>query len=208
MVQRFKAMIRERVGREFPTDPWEQLWGSVMAVFQSWNNDRAKVYRQMNDIPDSWGTAVNVQSMVFGNLGQNSGTGVAFTRDAATGEDIFNGEFLINAQGEDVVAGIRTPQQVTLEGSRRWANWHKSAKPTVQASSRRSKKSCPTSTRTAEDREDSGKSLQGHAGHRVHHPGRQALDAADTFTASAPALRWFASRSKCSSRASSMKKRR
>ena len=121
MVSEFKAMIKTRLGREFPNDPWEQLWGSVMAVFQSWNNDRAVFYRQMNDIPGSWGTAVNVQSMVFGNLGQNSGTGVAFTRDAASGEDIFNGEFLINAQGEDVVAGIRTPQQITLEGSRRWA---------------------------------------------------------------------------------------
>ncbi|HNG16862.1 pyruvate, phosphate dikinase, partial [Accumulibacter sp.] len=115
------GLIRARVGRDFPTDPWEQLWGAVMAVFESWNNDRAKVYRELNDIPESWGTAVNVQAMVFGNLGQNSGTGVAFTRDAGTGEDLFNGEFLINAQGEDVVAGIRTPQQVTLEGSRRWA---------------------------------------------------------------------------------------
>ncbi len=121
MVSEFKAMIRTRLGREFPNDPWEQLWGAVMAVFQSWNNDRAVYYRQMNDIPHSWGTAVNIQSMVFGNLGQNSGTGVAFTRDAASGEDIFNGEFLINAQGEDVVAGIRTPQQITLEGSKRWA---------------------------------------------------------------------------------------
>lgn len=121
MVAEFKALVKNRLGREFPNDPWEQLWGAVMAVFQSWNNDRAVLYRKMNDIPGSWGTAVNVQSMVFGNLGDNSGTGVAFTRDAATGEDIFNGEFLINAQGEDVVAGIRTPQQITLEGSRRWA---------------------------------------------------------------------------------------
>ncbi len=121
LVTRFKGLIRARIGRDFPNDPWEQLWGAVMAVFQSWNNDRAVVYRELNDIPSSWGTAVNVQAMVFGNLGQNSGTGVAFTRDAATGEDLFNGEFLINAQGEDVVAGIRTPQQVTLEGSRRWA---------------------------------------------------------------------------------------
>ena len=121
LVQRFKGLIRARIGREFPTDPWEQLWGSVMAVFQSWNNDRAKVYRELNDIPDAWGTAVNVQAMVFGNLGNNSGTGVAFTRDAGTGEDLFNGEFLINAQGEDVVAGTRTPQQITLEGSKRWA---------------------------------------------------------------------------------------
>ncbi len=121
MVGEFKAMIHKRLGREFPNDPWEQLWGAVLAVFQSWNNDRAVYYRQINDIPGSWGTAVNIQSMVFGNLGQNSGTGVAFTRDAASGENIFNGEFLINAQGEDVVAGIRTPQQITLEGSHRWA---------------------------------------------------------------------------------------
>ncbi|MDR2112328.1 MAG: pyruvate, phosphate dikinase [Candidatus Accumulibacter sp.] len=121
MVAEFKALIRKRLGREFPDDPWQQLWGAIMAVFESWNNDRAKLYRKMNDIPDSWGTAVNVQSMVFGNLGDKSGTGVAFTRDAASGEDIFNGEFLVNAQGEDVVAGIRTPQQITLEGSRRWA---------------------------------------------------------------------------------------
>ncbi len=121
LVKEFKGVIKTRLGREFPNDPWEQLWGAVMAVFESWNNDRAKLYRQMNDIPDSWGTAVNVQSMVFGNLGNNSGTGVAFTRDAGSGEDIFNGEFLVNAQGEDVVAGIRTPQQVSVEGSRRWA---------------------------------------------------------------------------------------
>ena len=99
MVRQFKALIRDRLGREFPNDPWEQLWGAVFAVFQSWNNDRAVLYRSMNDIPDEWGTAVNVQSMVFGNLGDTSGTGVAFSRDAGSGEDIFNGEFLINAQG-------------------------------------------------------------------------------------------------------------
>ena len=93
----------------------------MWAVFQSWNNERAQVYRELNDIPASWGTAVNVQAMVFGNLGEHSGTGVAFSRDAGTGEDLFNGEFLVNAQGEDVVAGIRTPQQVSLIGSRRWA---------------------------------------------------------------------------------------
>lgn len=121
LVHRFKALIRARLGRDFPTDPWEQLWGSVLAVFESWNNNRARVYRELNDIPESWGTAVNVQAMVFGNLGNSSATGVAFTRDAGTGEDLFNGEFLVNAQGEDVVAGIRTPQQITLEGSRRWA---------------------------------------------------------------------------------------
>ena len=121
LVKRFKTLIKDRTGQEFPTDPWQQLWGAILAVFRSWNNERAQVYRNLNGIPEDWGTAVNVQAMVFGNLSDNSATGVAFTRDAATGEDIFNGEFLINAQGEDVVAGIRTPQQITLEGSRRWA---------------------------------------------------------------------------------------
>ena len=113
LVTRFKTAVYNVTGRTFPTDPWEQLWGSVAAVFNSWNNDRAIFYRRLNQIPDEWGTAVNVQAMVFGNMGQTSGTGVAFTRDAGTGENIFNGEYLINAQGEDVVAGIRTPQQIT-----------------------------------------------------------------------------------------------
>ncbi len=121
LVARFKKAVKEKTGKDFPDDPWEQLWGSVMAVFGSWMNPRAILYRKLNNIPDDWGTAVNVQAMVFGNMGQDSGTGVAFTRDAGTGEDIFNGEYLINAQGEDVVAGIRTPQQITKEGSIRWA---------------------------------------------------------------------------------------
>jgi len=121
LVVKFKKAVKEQTGKDFPDSPWEQLWGAVCAVFDSWMNDRAIVYRQMYRIPEEWGTAVNVQAMVFGNMGQTSATGVAFTRDAATGEDIFNGEYLINAQGEDVVAGIRTPQQITLEGSRRWA---------------------------------------------------------------------------------------
>ncbi|MBN1543732.1 pyruvate, phosphate dikinase [candidate division KSB1 bacterium] len=121
LVVRFKDAVKKRTGKDFPTDPWEQLWGSIGAVFGSWNNNRAKVYRKLNNIPDEWGTAVNVQAMVFGNMGDHSATGVAFTRDAGTGEDIFNGEYLINAQGEDVVAGIRTPQEISLEGSRRWA---------------------------------------------------------------------------------------
>jgi pyruvate,orthophosphate dikinase len=121
LVSKFKAAVKQQTGNDFPTDPWDQLWGSVMAVFNSWNTERAKYYRRLNRIPEEWGTAVNVQAMVFGNMGQNSGTGVAFTRDAGTGEDIFNGEYLIDAQGEDVVAGVRTPQQITIEGSRRWA---------------------------------------------------------------------------------------
>jgi pyruvate,orthophosphate dikinase len=121
LVVDFKAAVKKVTGHDFPVDPWEQLWGAIGAVFGSWNNERAIVYRKLNGIPGEWGTAVNVQAMVFGNMGSNSGTGVAFTRDAATGEDIFNGEYLINAQGEDVVAGVRTPQQITLEGSKRWA---------------------------------------------------------------------------------------
>jgi pyruvate,orthophosphate dikinase len=121
LVKRFKSAVKEKTGQDFPTDAWEQLWGSVAAVFDSWNNPRAEYYRKLNNIPAAWGTAVNVQAMVFGNMGDTSGTGVAFTRDAGTGENIFNGEYLINAQGEDVVAGIRTPRQITLEGSKRWA---------------------------------------------------------------------------------------
>ncbi len=121
MVKRFKKAIKNHAGEEFPQDPREQLWGSIMAVFNSWNNERAILYRKLNNIPAEWGTAVNVQAMVFGNMGDHSATGVAFTRDAGTGENIFNGEYLINAQGEDVVAGTRTPQQITKEGSLRWA---------------------------------------------------------------------------------------
>jgi pyruvate,orthophosphate dikinase len=121
MVTAFKEAVKKATGHDFPTNPWDQLWLAIGAVFGSWNNDRAKIYRRMNGFADEWGTAVNVQAMVYGNMGENSATGVAFTRDAGTGEDIFNGEYLINAQGEDVVAGVRTPQQITLEGAKRWA---------------------------------------------------------------------------------------
>jgi pyruvate,orthophosphate dikinase len=112
MVRRFKKLINDRTGKDFPTDPREQLWGAIGAVFRSWNNDRAVVYRRKYNIPHSWGTAVNVQTMVYGNMGSTSGTGVAFTRDPASGEKVFYGEYLINAQGEDVVAGVRTPQPI------------------------------------------------------------------------------------------------
>jgi len=120
LVTSFKIAVKKATGHDFPDNPWDQLWGAIGAVFGSWNNPRADYYRMMNKIPSDWGTAVNVQAMVYGNMGDNSATGVAFTRDAGTGENIFNGEYLINAQGEDVVAGIRTPQEITLEGSRRW----------------------------------------------------------------------------------------
>jgi len=121
LVKLFKAAVKKQTGKDFPSNPWEQLWGSVCAVFDSWMNERAIYYRSLNNIPEEWGTAVTVQAMVFGNMGSASGTGVCFSRDASTGENIFNGEYLINAQGEDVVAGIRTPQQITKEGSIRWA---------------------------------------------------------------------------------------
>jgi len=121
LVTQFKVAVKERTGKEFPTNAYEQLWGAVCAVFNSWMNDRAILYRKMEGIPAEWGTAVSVQAMVFGNMGNTSATGVCFSRDAATGENLFNGEWLINAQGEDVVAGIRTPQQITKIGSQRWA---------------------------------------------------------------------------------------
>ena len=121
LVARFKKAIKAQTGHDFPNNPMEQLWGAICAVFRSWMNERAILYRKMEGIPDEWGTAVSVMAMVFGNMGETSATGVCFSRDAATGENIFNGEYLVNAQGEDVVAGIRTPQQITIEGSRRWA---------------------------------------------------------------------------------------
>ena len=121
LVTLFKTAIKERTGKDFPTDPIEQLWGAICAVFRSWMNERAILYRKMEGIPDEWGTAVSVMAMVFGNMGDTSATGVCFSRDAGNGENLFNGEYLVNAQGEDVVAGIRTPQQITKIGSQRWA---------------------------------------------------------------------------------------
>lgn len=122
LVKLFKEAIKNQTGKEFPDDPMEQLWGAICAVFDSWMNERAILYRKMEGIPAEWGTAVTVMAMVFGNMGQTSATGVCFSRDAATGENCFNGEYLVNAQGEDVVAGIRTPQQITKARSIEWAN--------------------------------------------------------------------------------------
>ena len=153
----FKAEYKEQIGEDFPSDPKEQLMGAVKAVFRSWDNPRANVYRRMNDIPYGWGTAVNVQPMVFGNLDENSGTGVAFTRDPATGEKKLMGEYLINAQGEDVVAGVRTPQPIAKLAE---------DMPEVYEQF----------VRTAHH---AGKSLSRHAGYGVHHRKRQALHAAD-----------------------------
>ena len=121
LVKAFKAAIKQQTGKDFPDNPMDQLWGAICAVFDSWMNERAILYRKMEGIPAEWGTAVSVMAMVFGNMGDTSATGVCFSRDAATGENLFNGEYLVNAQGEDVVAGIRTPQQITKEGSLRWA---------------------------------------------------------------------------------------
>lgn len=121
LVKAFKTAIKQQTGKDFPDNPMDQLWGAICAVFDSWMNERAILYRKMEGIPAEWGTAVSVMAMVFGNMGDTSATGVCFSRDAATGENLFNGEYLVNAQGEDVVAGIRTPQQITKEGSIRWA---------------------------------------------------------------------------------------
>lgn len=121
IVSEFKLKIKEICKQDFPVDPYTQLWQAIIAVFDSWETPRAKLYRKLNKIPDDWGTAVNIQAMVYGNMGNKSGSGVAFTRNAATGENVFNGEYLINAQGEDVVSGVRTPQQITLQGSLEWA---------------------------------------------------------------------------------------
>jgi pyruvate,orthophosphate dikinase len=133
LVVRFKDAVKKRTGKDFPTLAIDQLWGAICAVFGSWNNERAILYRKMEGIPDEWGTAVSVQAMVFGNMGETSATGVCFSRNAATGEDLFNGEWLKNAQGEDVVAGIRTPQQITKIGSERWAK-QQSVEESIRAS--------------------------------------------------------------------------
>jgi len=117
LIEEYKQVVEKHAGKSFPLDPWDQLWGGIGAVFHSWNVPRAVSYRRMHDYPDDWGTAVNVQAMVFGNMGDNCATGVAFTRDPATGEKVFYGEYLINAQGEDVVAGIRTPMPINTHGS-------------------------------------------------------------------------------------------
>ena len=135
MVARYKERVEEEQGEPFPQDPREQLWGAIGAVFGSWMNARAITYRRLHDIPESWGTAVNVQAMVFGNMGDTSATGVAFTRNPSTGEKRLYGEFLINAQGEDVVAGIRTPQEIT-EAARKEAGSDKPSMETRDAGRR------------------------------------------------------------------------
>ena len=122
IVDLYKEAIRVHTGKSFPEDPMEQLWNGIMAVFESWQTPRAKLYRKLHEYPDNWGTAVNVQAMVYGNMGNTSASGVAFTRDSATGENVFNGEYLVDAQGEDVVAGIRTPMAITVRGSQSWAH--------------------------------------------------------------------------------------
>ena len=115
LVKKYKAYVKETTKKDFPQDPYEQLWGAISAVFDSWKNQRAITYRKLNDIPEEWGTAVNIQAMVFGNMGDDCCTGVAFTRNPSTGDKEIYGEFLVNAQGEDVVAGIRTPQPLTMD---------------------------------------------------------------------------------------------
>ena len=153
-------------GKPFPQDPEEQLWGAIGAVFGSWMNPRAITYRRLHDIPADWGTAVNVQAMVFGNMGEDCATGVCFTRDPSTGENMFYGEYLVNAQGEDVVAGIRTPQPL----SKARAKPGEIAMETGDAG-----RLC----RAAGGARDAGAALPRHAGHRVHRAAEQAVHAAD-----------------------------
>ena len=174
LVKLFKTAIKEQTGKDFPTDPMEQLWGAICAVFDSWMNERAILYRKMEGIPAEWGTAVTVMAMVFGNMGNTSATGVCFSRDAATGENIFNGEYLVNAQGEDVVAGIRTPQQITKEGSRRWATQQG-----IDESVRASKYPSMEEAMPEIFAHQAGEPLSRHAGHGVHRAGRQAVVLAD-----------------------------
>ena len=159
----------EETGKAFPQDPQAQLWGAIGAVFGSWMNQRAITYRRLHGIPESWGTAVNVQAMVFGNMGETSATGVAFTRNPSTGEKKLYGEFLINAQGEDVVAGIRTPQEIT-EAARQEAG---SDKPSMEAALPRGLRRAHAHLRRARE------ALPRHAGPRVHGRAGQAVDAAD-----------------------------
>ena len=160
----FKAEYKSKIGQDFPTDPKEQLMGAIKAVFRSWDNPRANVYRRDNDIPYSWGTAVNVQSMAFGNMGDDCGTGVAFTRNPATGEKKLFGEFLTNAQGEDVVAGVRTPMPIA-EMAEKFPEAFAAVRGRLQ---------------------DPGGPLSGYAGHGVHRGARQALSCSRPVTASAP----------------------
>ena len=167
LVAAFKALIKAKLNVDFPEDPLEQLWGAIGAVFQSWNNARADRYRRLNNIPASWGTAVNVQCMVFGNIGQDSGTGVAFTRNPSTGENVFYGEYLLNAQGEDVVAGTRTPLPINK-------------KQKTDPATASLEEEMPQGLQAAPgDPVDPGAPFQGHAGRRVHDPARKALDAPD-----------------------------
>ena len=169
VVARYKERVEEEKGEPFPQDPREQLWGAIGAVFGSWMNERAITYRRLHNIPESWGTAVNVQAMVFGNMGETSATGVAFTRNPSTGEKQLYGEFLINAQGEDVVAGIRTPQEIT-EIARKEAG---SDKPSMEKRDAGGVQGADPHLRRARE------ALPRHAGPRVHRRAGQALDAAD-----------------------------
>ncbi len=169
IVAGFKDVVETETGKPFPQDPREQLWGAIGAVFGSWMNPRAVTYRRLHNIPADWGTAVNVQAMVFGNMGEDCATGVAFTRNPSTGANEFYGEYLVNAQGEDVVAGIRTPQHLTIAGKEASGSDLPAMEEVMPAVFAELLK------RPANPR----RPLPRHAGHRVHRRARQAVDAAD-----------------------------
>ena len=191
LVVLFKQAIQERTGMKFPTDPMEQLWGAICAVFDSWMNDRAILYRKMEGIPQEWGTAVTVMAMVFGNMGDTSATGVCFSRDAATGENIFNGEYLIDAQGEDVVAGIRTPQQITKEGSLRWAKLQGISEEVRAKKYPSMEENMPESLPGAQRAAgQAGEALPRHAGHGVYRTGGKTPGSCRRATVSARVRPW------------------
>ncbi len=168
LAEEFKKLVQKHLGTAFPDDPMAQLWGGIAAVFKSWNGKKAVSYRRIEGIPDEWGTAVNVQAMVFGNMGDTSATGVAFTRNPATGDNKFYGEWLVNAQGEDVVAGIRTPSPIN-DATKNEQNKHLHSMEEAMPSTYKELDAIRTKLERHYHR---------HAGHRVHHPGGQALDAA------------------------------
>ena len=181
LVKRFKVAVKEQTGQDFPTCAYEQLWGAICAVFRSWMNERAILYRKMEGIPAEWGTAVSVQAMVFGNMGDTSATGVCFSRDAGNGEDLFNGEYLINAQGEDVVAGIRTPQQITKIGSQRWAERAGiSEEERIAKISLYGRSHAGNLQRTGCPADQIGKPLSRYAGYGIYCTGREIMVFADS----------------------------
>ena len=200
LVRNFKAAVKKQTGEDFPACPWDQLWGAVCAVFGSWMNDRAILYRKLNNIPAEWGTAVSVQAMVFGNMGSNSATGVAFSRDAATGENLFNGEYLINAQGEDVVAGIAPRSKSPSKGRSAGRPHRTSPRKTAARNTPRSKRSCRWFTRNSMRSSTTWSSISRTCRTSSSRSRTASCGCSSAATANAPARPWSRSRWTCSAK--------